>query len=229
MKTSTMTHPENNIGDPDDNLAADSFKTAVTEHEERDEVDFHQFAKLPPEIQLMIWDFACYHSRTVPVWVTDKDTLKRAMTGDIRNRMAYRFATDSPALAIMQVCWESRLAAMKVYKRIFHTFADFCPILNYYKIANIAIDDVTSPRYTIWGRDSWRKFEGVPEWVGPHVKNTIQYTTLNDNIVDLTHPLNLVNYTKETSHPETFLELQRTNRDEKVFQLSLMLGSFDSY
>ncbi|KAB8288193.1 hypothetical protein EYC80_010198 [Monilinia laxa] len=237
---------------------------------ELDAHDFHEFSEFPPDIKKIVWEFACYIPRTVPIWIADKSQLPPSMTGDSQDRPAYSFATDSPTPIVMRVCQESRYAAFKVYKRIFHVrfdfplvivhspgriwinaetdlicptrkgpprpgrfddqhFHDICATIKYNKIGNLAIDDQSSSGYTFLDHDNLKDFVGIPSWMGPHIKNIVQYTTRDNAIVDMKYPLNLVNYTNETVRIKTLPSFQKTQRILRILLFKQMLEELDAY
>lgn len=260
------TLPSFDLGD----LQFPSLSTPTAKDGELDADDFHEFSQFPLEIKRAVWKFACYIPRTVPIWIADISQLPPAVTGDLQERSTYRFATDSPTPIVMRVCRESRYAAFKVYKRMFHVrfnyplatvysrgriwinaetdlicptrkgpprsgkfddqhFHDICTIIRYNKIANLAIDDQSSYGYTFWDRDNWKDFVGTPKWMGPYIKNIVQYTTRDNAIVDMKYPLNLVNYTHETYRTKSLPYFQEIQRNQQKVLFERMLDDLDMY
>lgn len=265
-------HPlrrNDNIFDSDSDVSVASSSTTVKKDEKTNTDNFHQFAKFPPEVQIIVWKFACYVPRTVPVWASSRSILEPAITRGRNYNFAYRFETDSPTPAVMRACQESRYAALKVYKRMFHVkkelplatmysppriwinaetnlvcptrkgeiwhmrfrteqFNDFCAVIKQNKIANLAIDDQSSSDLQKDGSDEWRNFEVVPKWMGPHIKNIVQYTTLHDrgHPVNMLYPLNLVNYTDETRN-QRLSDYQDHTRQQRIDELGEMLDYLD--
>ncbi|QSZ33303.1 hypothetical protein DSL72_002891 [Monilinia vaccinii-corymbosi] len=89
---------------------------------------FTRFSKLPLELRTMIWSFASFHRRTLPVEVKRLHRLKRAVVGHADDYSLFRFRSDIPIPALFSVCRESRSEAKKHFKRALeahHTFRHF--------------------------------------------------------------------------------------------------------
>ncbi|KAF5875321.1 uncharacterized protein Bfra_003776 [Botrytis fragariae] len=78
---------------------------------------FTKFPKLPLEIQRLVWKFASFERRHVPVAVKRRHHLSKQVTGEDESKQLVRFRSDTPIPTLFSVCQESRLEAKRYYKK----------------------------------------------------------------------------------------------------------------
>lgn len=88
---------------------------------------FDNFGELPEELRLMIWEWACFHCRNVPVAVKHLSPSRNPLVKDAEKTVLipFRFRSDTPRPILFIVCKESRWVAKKHYRAFIiakHTF-----------------------------------------------------------------------------------------------------------
>lgn len=78
---------------------------------------FTRFPELPFELRQLIWLFASFNHRTIPIAVKRLHSLKRSITGEFQEHPLYRFRSDIPIPALFSVCKGARSEAKKHFKR----------------------------------------------------------------------------------------------------------------
>ncbi|TGO41047.1 hypothetical protein BHYA_0027g00240 [Botrytis hyacinthi] len=78
---------------------------------------FTKFPELPLELQRLVWKFASFERRHVPVAKKGCHSLSKQVTGEDETKQLVRFRSDTPIPTLFSVCRESRLEAKRYYKR----------------------------------------------------------------------------------------------------------------
>ncbi|TGO83561.1 hypothetical protein BPOR_0627g00050 [Botrytis porri] len=89
---------------------------------------FTEFPKLPLELRRLVWKFASFERRHVPVAAKRHHFLSKQVTGEEESKQLVRFRSDTPIPTLFSVCRESRLEAKRYYKKALvaeHNFVFF--------------------------------------------------------------------------------------------------------
>ena len=114
---------------------------------------FTRFPELPLELQRLVWKFASFERRHVPVAVKNQYSLSRQVTGENKSKQLVRFRSDTPIPTLFSVCRESRLESKKHYKKALVAEHDFL----FFSIGLIprfyinAVSDVICPVGDVFG------------------------------------------------------------------------------
>ncbi|KAF7947346.1 uncharacterized protein EAE97_004595 [Botrytis byssoidea] len=78
---------------------------------------FTKFPELPLELQRLVWKFASFERRHIPVAAKGCHSLSKQVTGEDGTKQLVRFRSDTPIPTLFSVCRDSRLEAKRYYKR----------------------------------------------------------------------------------------------------------------
>jgi hypothetical protein len=91
------------------------------------ECTFTCFGKLPFELRLMIWEFACWHERALDIWLakpfgrTIKLVFDNPLDDDDEELDSFKYITTTLPPAVLHACQDSRAAGLKHYDLAFGT------------------------------------------------------------------------------------------------------------
>ncbi|KAJ8062686.1 hypothetical protein OCU04_009208 [Sclerotinia nivalis] len=184
--------------------------------------EFPQFTKLPAELRVKIYKFACLEPRVIPIWPVIINRTNR--------QVEFRFGSETPA--IMQVSHEARKESQKLdiyvpspdppfpFPRIWFkpTVDIICPVRNgrtlwtetqlsifaqiiiHMKIERLGLDNFVSPDYKSEADlDEWNNFSKFAKWMNQNLRQIFLYTSFKQFNIRY-QPLKLVESTK--NHPE---------------------------
>ncbi|THV51703.1 hypothetical protein BGAL_0101g00050 [Botrytis galanthina] len=89
---------------------------------------FTKFPELSLELQRLVWKFASFERRHVPVAAKRCHLLSKQVTGEDKAKQLVRFRSDTPVPILFSVCRDSRLEAKRYYKKVLvaeHNFRFF--------------------------------------------------------------------------------------------------------
>ncbi|KAF7916962.1 uncharacterized protein EAE98_010393 [Botrytis deweyae] len=78
---------------------------------------FTRFPELPLELQRLVWKFASFERRHVPVAAKRCHSLSKQVTGEDETKQLVRFRSDTPIPTLFSVCRVSRVEAKRYYKK----------------------------------------------------------------------------------------------------------------